>query len=223
MHDGHPLQRQWDVSHYLDATTNESVRPGQPQAFQLQGFVYVETDRALGPKDLDPHERWRGPLDEVAFVRRLVEGTPREGETNPDARSGALLLGSVLWAPVDQGPQVLLQYLKLAEDVAGPLAWRKVKGFRYLVQGIKDQRAFTKLVTGDAFIDALKLLGKMGYAFDVGVDQRQGGVWQLQGLLECIRRVRSGCTQDEHGVFVLSERPASPSGSREVQCADTAT
>jgi len=170
----------------------------------LKGFIYVETDRALGPAHLDPQERWQGPLEELAFVRSLVEGT-MQGGTNDINPQGRFLLGSVLWAPVDQGPQVLEEYLDLAQRAAGPATWQRVKGFRYLVQGIRNQEEFTNLVLGDGFVDSLKLLVMKGFVFDVGLDQRQGGVWQLEAFLECIKRVRSGCSPSEYGTFVLSE------------------
>lgn len=204
LHPGHPLQRQWLLSDYL-ATSTEALSSGQDGFGTLKGFVYVETDRALGPPGSSAsEERWKGPLEELAFLRRIVEGTLQKDEEVNGMQAKALL-GIVLWAPVDQGPAVLEEYLEMAEHAAGASTWQRVKGFRYLVQGMTDRAAFTDLVLGRNFVECLRLLGKRDYTFDVGVDQRQGGVWQLEVFLDCIKRVRIDRTPDEYGTFVLSK------------------
>jgi len=197
LYEGHPLQRQWSVSDYLSTSSRQDV-------VQLNGFIYVETDRVVGSVYQSPQERWKGPLAELAFVRSLVEGTLQDRIKNTKSQNH-FLLGSVLWAPMDQGPKILEEYLDLAEKAAGPATWQRVKGFRYLVQGITDREQFTNLVLGDKYVDCLRLLADKDYVFDVGVDQRQGGVWQLEVFLECIKRARSKCAPGRHGTFVLSE------------------
>lgn len=200
LHAGHPLQRQWSVSDYV-----ATLVPGLTQAHaDFKGFVYVETDRALGLANSADFQRWDGPLEEISFLRRIVEGNAHENEGNL-AEHADMLLGIVLWAPVNQGSHTLEQYLDRAEDIAGPNTWQRVKGFRFLVQAITDEQEFTDLVLGEAFVEWLRLLARRGYAFDVGVDQRQGGVWQLEIFLACITRVREGYTSEEYGTFVLSK------------------
>lgn len=199
LHPSHPLARQWSVADYL--ATSSPSNPHHPPSrgsYDLRGFIYVETDRAVGPTHLRPSQRWQHPLSELRHLRSVVEG---------DAEESASLLGIVPWAPVDQGARALEEYLSLAEEVAGPRTWRRVKGFRYLVQGMKQRAEFEAVVLGDAFVEGLRLLGRRGYVFDVGVDQRQGGVWQLEIFLECVRRARRGVPNAQTATLVLSKPP----------------
>ncbi|KAF1943514.1 hypothetical protein EJ02DRAFT_433090 [Clathrospora elynae] len=120
------------------------------------GFVYVETDRYLA--SLEPElkdgqgeeEEWRRkiaewakePLEEVKFLRRIVEGKGEEGDGFADADvdgdedgDGGLMKACVVWAPFHLGPALFSTYLSIAEEVAGPRLWRRVVGLRYLLQG----------------------------------------------------------------------------------------
>lgn len=40
--------------------------------------------------------------------------------------------------------------------------------------------------------------------FDVGVDERQGGVWQLEKAVDIVKRVHEGLLVEKKVVFVLS-------------------
>jgi L-rhamnono-1,4-lactonase len=73
--------------------------------------------------------------------------------------------------------------------------WKKVRGVRYLVQ---DKPPGTMLEQG--FVDGLKWLGSKGFAFDLGVDARQGGLWQLREAVEMLGRVYG----DAEVTFVIS-------------------
>jgi L-rhamnono-1,4-lactonase len=42
---------------------------------------------------------------------------------------------------------------------------------------------------GDDFVEALKWLGREGFSFDLGVDARQGGLWQLEEAVEMMQKV----------------------------------
>lgn len=101
--------------------------------------------------------------------------------------------------------------MALAERTAGAETWSRIKGFRYLLQGITDRAEFEKLVFSDDFISILKSLRGNGreFSFDVGVDQHSGGVWQLEAFAEVIERVHAGVKEGEKVVFILSRFPDS--------------
>ena len=179
------------------ATTTTTPPPPPPL---LKGFIFIETDRNnSSAKD------WTAPLQEIAWLRRIVTGQPRpdEGHTASDA---ALCLAVVPWAPVALGPSQLEKYLASAEEAAGPETWAKVKGFRYLLQ---DKPNGTALETD--FIEGLKLLGRKGYVFDLGVDQHRRGRVQLEEAVDMIDRAHEGVEREEDKVvFILSKKKREP-------------
>ncbi|KAK3325654.1 hypothetical protein B0H66DRAFT_599805 [Apodospora peruviana] len=181
-----PLADQRSVAEYNAAT-------GSPP--NLQGFVFVEVDRKNGGDS----KEWTYPLQEIAYLRRVVTGTPKDGEghTPEDAR---LCLGLVPWAPVVLGADQLSKYLSQAEKEAGPETWRKVKGFRYLLQDKPNGTALSQ-----EFIEGLKLLGQKGFVFDLGVDQHRRGRIQLEEAVEMIDRAHEGVEKEEEKVvFILN-------------------
>ncbi|KAK0638750.1 hypothetical protein B0T16DRAFT_230453 [Cercophora newfieldiana] len=160
---------------------------------ELAGFVFIEADRKN-----DDSKDWTLPLQEIAWISRIVTGKPRpdEGHTPEDAK---LCLGIIPWAPVVLGAEQLEKYLAQAEETAGPEAWGKVKGFRYLLQ---DKPNGTAL--GDKFIEGLKVLGKKGYVFDLGVDQHRRGRIQLEEAVDMIDLAHDEVEEDEKVVFILN-------------------
>lgn len=178
----HPLYSQQSLTEFHAAT-------GSPTS-----FVLIEADR----KNADSKD-WTHPLQEIEWARRIVEGKPRpnEGHAPEDAQ---LCVGIIPWAPVVLGPEQLEKYLAEAETKAGPQTWAKVKGFRYLLQ---DKPNGTAL--GDDFIEGLKVLGKRGYVFDLGIDQHRRGRVQLEEAVEMIDRAHEGVEEDEKVVFILSK------------------
>ena len=93
------------------------------------------------------------------------------------------------------------KYLAQAEEEAGPETWKKVKGFRYLLQ---DKPNGAGLEEG--FIEGLKVLGRRGFVFDVGVDQHRRGKVQLEELVEMMDKAHEGVEREEDKVvFILSE------------------
>ncbi|KAH8911966.1 amidohydrolase 2 [Coniochaeta sp. PMI_546] len=82
----HPLASQKSVSDYRTATRN-----------QVSGFIFLETDRRNAQS-----QSWTDPLAEIAWLRRIVTDSPREGEGHA-AGDGALCRAIVPWAPVDLG------------------------------------------------------------------------------------------------------------------------
>ncbi|KAK3067171.1 L-rhamnono-gamma-lactonase [Teratosphaeriaceae sp. CCFEE 6253] len=164
---------------------------------KVRGVVYVETDVSYDDPTDDVATWVRGPLDEIGFLRDVVEGRYND-------RDSEVLLGLVPWAPMHQPTHVLEEYLKLAEERAGPDAWRRVKGFRFLLQSLLDPEDFGKLTTGDDFIANLRLLGRKGFSFDVGVDQHRAGTWQMEAMTKAMQKAHVGVAEDEKAIFVIN-------------------
>ncbi|KAJ4308799.1 L-rhamnono-gamma-lactonase [Fusarium piperis] len=184
-----PLSGQRSVDEYREATAS---------APSLLGFIFVETDRK---NDLESGAAdgsgWEGPLAEVSWIKRVALGQPREGEGH-SADDAKLCLGIVPWAPLPSGVEVMERYLDRVKEEAGD-AWPKVKGFRYLVQ---DKPHGTMLE--EKFIESVKLLGRRGFVFDVGVDQHRRGKKQLEELVEFVDRVHDGVPEEEKVTLVLN-------------------
>lgn len=194
----HPLAGQHSVAEFHAATstsTNTDTNTNTNPSTQVAGFVFVETDRRN-----DAGQDWTAPLQEVAWMRRVATGAGvRAGEGHAPA-DAPLCLGLVPWAPLASGPEALGRYLEEAEAAAGPEAWARVKGFRYLLQ---DKENGTAL--GEGFVQGLKVLGRKGFVFDVGVDQHRRGRVQLEEVVEVIDRAHEGVEEGEKVVFILSE------------------
>jgi L-rhamnono-1,4-lactonase len=180
----HPLSGRHSVEEYKKAAALPS---------KLRGFVFVETDRKNGDGS-----NWEQPLEEIKWLRRIAEGTPlpNQGHTAADAK---MVLAIVPWAPLLQGPAKVEEYLVAAQKAAGE-TWPKVKGFRQLLQF-----APNGTMLGDDFIASLKLLGRKGYVFEVGVDQHRRGRIQLEETVDMIDRAHDGVPEEEKVVFVLGQ------------------
>jgi L-rhamnono-1,4-lactonase len=76
--------------------------------------------------------------------------------------------------------------------------WQKVRGVRYLVQ---DKPSGVMLRS--EFVEGLKWLGRQGLTFDLGVDARQGGIWQLEEAVQMLRMVYEGVDDDGDKVKVV--------------------
>jgi L-rhamnono-1,4-lactonase len=181
----HPLNAQHSTAEFRTAT-------GSPA--NLAGFILIEADRKN-----DAAKDWTAPLQEVAWMRRLATGQAGADEGHA-AADASLCLGFVPWAPMTLGAEELAKYLERAEEAAGAETWAKVKGFRYLLQDKPNGEAL-----GEGFIESLKVLGRKGYVFDVGVDQHRRGRVQLEEVVEMIDRAHDGVEEEEKVVFILSE------------------
>ncbi|KAJ4988836.1 amidohydrolase family protein [Stagonosporopsis vannaccii] len=198
-----------DPTHFLTKRHGiadyKSVTQSSPAGPTLSGFIYVETDRYLPSKtpgvgsnaskekiEQTLKEWARAPLQELEFLRRIVEDQAQEGD-GFDMGEGDLLKGAVVWAPFNVSHSLFNTYLALAESVAGPKLWEKVVGFRYLLQG-KEQGEVARLVGNDDWIENIVSLGNgragKGWAFDVGVDIHRDGTEPLVAVSEMIQRVR---------------------------------
>ncbi|KAL2860683.1 uncharacterized protein BJX67DRAFT_375908 [Aspergillus lucknowensis] len=204
-----PLGLQHSVDEYREAT--RSVLPAEnPQPTYLRGFIFVETDRLSSVEESASKTKsgvygWGHALDEVSFLARIASGEPIPGEGHRAEDSG-LCLGIIPWAPVPGGPEALAKYMRLVrERVKLDEVWRKVRGVRYLLQD-KPPGVMLK----PAFIEGLKWLGRQGLTFDLGVDARQGGLWQLEEAVEMLRAVYETVDDENDKVTVVIDHLCKP-------------
>ena len=183
----HPLGSQHSVNEYVQA-----VNAAEKSLEALKGFVFIETDRVSSPTS------WEEPLNEVSWLTRIATGQPLAGEGHTEEQK-KLCLGIVPWAPIPEGPEALEKYVSMVKERTGDEVFKKVKGFRYLVQ---DQPRGT--MVGEKFVEGVKWLGRHKFAFDLGVDARSGGLWQLEEASTMISRCMQ-VPEHERTVFVISE------------------
>lgn len=188
------LYKQHSIAEYRAATAT--------QHDILSGFVFLETDRKNDESDPTPEGGWKHPLAEVSWLARIAGGRPREGEGHEE-KDASLCLGIIPWAPVPAGPEALERYIDAVREVCdrdgGEGVWNKIKGFRYLLQ---DKPNGTMLEP--KFIEGLKLLGRKGFVFDVGVDQHRRGRAQLGEAVAMVERAHDGVPDNEKVTFVLN-------------------
>ncbi|CBX97734.1 hypothetical protein LEMA_P091430.1 [Plenodomus lingam JN3] len=194
MSEGHFFAKQHGIQDYLAVAT--------PKPW---GFIYVETDRYLPSPTPPLHgteneaeqeerlENWaQQPLEELRFLRRIVEDKAQEGDGFQEG-DVELMKGCVIWAPFPLAPALFKTFLRIAEGVAGPELWRRVVGFRYLLQG-KAEGEVKRIVQSEAWIENMTSLASgregKGWAFDVGVDTHRDGLEPLEAVGEMIQEVR---------------------------------
>ncbi len=207
---GDKLYRPCTIGDYVNAVNNRpdgvdrEAREGEddeeaPSGPRV-GYIFVECDRKNGANGGDD---WTGPLEEVAYLRRLVEA---EAEATTSATSTqARCLAIVPWAPVHSGPEALARYLEQAEAEAGPVVWPRVRGFRYLVQNKPHGTMLT-----EAFVASLRLLGQRGFSFDLGIDQHRRGRTQMAEVVELVGRVHGEDVPDNEKVVLVVNHLAKP-------------
>ncbi|KAL4779348.1 hypothetical protein BJX76DRAFT_91827 [Aspergillus varians] len=184
-----PLGSQHSVDQYREATNGSST---------LRGFIFLETDRVSSVEESGTHG-WAHALDEVSYLARIASGTPVQGEGH-GADDRGLCLGIVPWAPVPGGPDALEKYMALVKERAKSAeVWGKIRGVRYLVQD-KPSRVMLQ----PAFIEGLKWLGRRGLTFDLGVDARQGGFWQLEEAVQMMEKVYEGVEKKDRVTIVIN-------------------
>lgn len=183
-----PLHKQHSIEEYRAATEGSTPK----------GFIFLETDRkndlAAGEKD---GSGWKYPLMEVSWLKRIITGQPKPGEGHT-AEDASLCAAFIPWAPLPSGAAVMEKYIDLVKQEAGE-SWPKVRGFRYLLQDKPDGTMLQ-----DGFIESLKLLGRKGLVFDLGVDQHNRGRGQLEEVVEMIDRAHEGVPEDEKVTFIIS-------------------
>lgn len=193
---GMPLAKQHVLSDYCKASRQDDASISLDESV-VEGVVYVETDVRYENPSGDMTTWSKGPLDEIRFLQSIVEG--KYGDRDSDK-----LKGIVAWAPMDQPPAVLEEWLNVAEKTAGTKTWARVRGFRFLLQFIHDKAKFENLVHSKDFIRNLRILGERGFAFDVGVDQRSGGTWQLEEVCKAMKTAHEGVSKEQKVTFMVN-------------------
>ncbi|PYH93473.1 amidohydrolase family protein [Aspergillus ellipticus CBS 707.79] len=200
-----PLSSQHSIDEYRLATASVPTSPDSatPQPLYLRGFIFLETDRISSVEESGLG--WSHALDEVSFLTRIITSEPVPGEGHADV-DRQLCLGMVPWAPVPGGPALLEKYLALVKErTRTDEVFKKVRGVRYLVQ---DKPQGVMLQSG--FIDGLKWLGRRNLIFDLGVDARQGGLWQLREAAEMMRKVYRDVEKKEDRVVMIINHLCKP-------------
>lgn len=184
----HVLKRQNSVQEYCAAVSSS--------AGNLRGFIFIESDRVSSLSK----DGWGHALEEVEFLTRVARGEPREPQNEGfRAVDKGLVLGIVPWAPVPAGPDAMERYMNLAKERCGDEnVWKKIKGVRYLVQDKP-----SGMMLQPSFIESLKWLGNNELSFDLGVDARSGGIWQLREACEMLRLLRGSGRIDGMGQVKL--------------------
>jgi L-rhamnono-1,4-lactonase len=167
----HILNRGHTVDVYKAATSGVS---------NLVGFVFLETDRKSGLSE----NQWDDPLQEAAFLSRIVRGKPLPDEGH-EAVDSKLALGVVPWAPIPAGRDALAKYVSKIWDMYPGDYRDKVKGFRYLLQD-KPRNVMLQ----ENFIDGLVWLGEHNLSFDLGIDARSTGLFQLKEAIQMMEKLR---------------------------------
>lgn len=214
----HFLSKRHGILDYKDAIQSS------PAGSALKGFIYVETDRYLPSKTPDTSpiagkeevrkalEDWaKAPIEELKFLRRLVEEEPQEGD-GFEQGDGSLMRGAVVWAPFHLPCSLFQTYLTIVEEVAGPKLWEEIVGFRYLLQG-KEEGEVRKLISSEDWVENIASLGKgrrgKGWTFDVGVDIHRDGTEPAGAVSDMIQKVREREARNETKTlpvrFVLSK------------------
>lgn len=187
---GFILSKQHVLSNYVSVSSS----------YPPSAVVYIETDRRLEDPSTSSLTTWAAqPIEELLFLRSIVEG-------EYGARDAEVLKGIIPWAPVHRGKALFEQWLALAQKTMGAKTWGRVKGFRFLLQAITDRTEFEKLVLSEDFIAILKSFNQPGrqFSFDVGVDQRSGGTWQLEVFAQVLERVYRDVPEEQRTVFIMS-------------------
>ncbi|PVI08340.1 hypothetical protein DM02DRAFT_665713 [Periconia macrospinosa] len=198
MQPGHKLTRRHGITEYRASTSSSPFQPA--------GFVYVETDRhlpSLTPESSSPDtisdeelKKWaRAPLQELEFLRRVVEGSSEDLENDgfDPASDPELVKGLVVWAPFHLPSAVFDRYLAIAEKTLGEKAWKRVVGFRYLLQGQGVEGVKTAAENAEFVGNVVKLAGMdggKGKVFDVGADAHRDGIEAVEVVGELVEKVR---------------------------------
>jgi L-rhamnono-1,4-lactonase len=218
-----PKNHGWmtDPAHIL--TKRHGISDYLRVAPDVDGFVYVETDRYLPSAlpdininsdkvDEEALRAWcKEPLEEIKFLRRVVEGEADEEIDGVGTGQEERMKGVVLFAPFHLPPPYFNTYLRIARETASPTLWRKVVGFRYLLQG-KGEGEVERLVSSEDWISNLLSLSKSaehggkagGWVFEVGADVHRDGTAGLEAIVKMVREVRKQESHQAPVRFVLS-------------------
>lgn len=195
---GHPLHKRHELHDYLASANPDPKTEAEAEAkaqldYEVQGVVVVEADRKFH-LDEQSEPAWEHPLREAEWLTAVAR----------DQQHGSKILAIVPWIPLELGPAGMQRYVSALRSRITPDRWQLVKGFRYLLQ---DKPRGTML--SGAVIDGVKWLGEKRWAFDLGIDFRSGGAWQLKEAVKMIE-VAGDVRDEETGkmrscVIVISQ------------------
>jgi L-rhamnono-1,4-lactonase len=170
-----------DLPHLSWMTADSSLNAAHSQSeytrsssYDVSGYIFVETDRSFPlPLTVSP-STLQHPLKEISYALSLYTSSATPA-----------LLGMIPFAPVPLGSAGMRKWWELVltlgrrETVEG-----MVRGVRYLVQD-KPRRTLTEA----GFVDGVRWVLERGWVFELGVDVRSGGMWQLEEAVEVMREL----------------------------------
>lgn len=193
-----------------------------PVPVQVAGYLFVEADRSYSLPLLPPPgsestisvdadavtaEAISHPLDEISFAQRIY--TAATNNTSGGAGNAGRMLGMIPWAPIPLGAAGMDAWWALAQNCAGDpdprTVQEMVRGVRFLVQD-----APRDTLTAPGFLDGVRWVLRRGLAFDLGIDVRSGGLWQLADAAEFCARLLLPGRGTERGWVVISLSPFPP-------------
>lgn len=190
-----PLNGQHSIGEYLSSTSHSTT------SRKSLGFVFVETDRKCHLAD---DSGWKGPLEEFEFVYKA--GTGKDPRYRDSAKA---VLGIVPWAPLPKGRGAMQRYKdqlrKISDEKDEGVKIRLLKGFRFLLQFHPPG-----FMLDESFIDSLKWMGEEGYVFELTVDCRGKGLWQLEEAVELLKRAHGGVQEDKKVGLIVGTYTPSP-------------
>jgi len=164
-----PLRSSYSTDEYTAASSSSN----------LEGFIFVETDRLhtlphppFIPSEVTAH--LKHALSEIEFAVG-IHRHPQAGQPK--------LLGMVSFAPLPLGKEGMEVWASVLPEGAEEI----VKGVRYLVQ---DKPSGT--INAKRFVQGIRWVLERDWVFDLGVDLRSGGVWQLNEAVEALSAVIEG-------------------------------
>ncbi|KAF8247347.1 hypothetical protein K440DRAFT_584688, partial [Wilcoxina mikolae CBS 423.85] len=166
-----PLRSSHTPTEYALSTTSAPVR----------GYIFVETDRSYPlPLTVSP-TTLKHPLQEITYALSLYTSSSSSSSSPP-------MVGMIPFAPVPLGSSGMQEWWDLVLEL-GPRETidRMIRGVRYLVQ---DKPRGT--MTEEGFVDGLRWVLQRGWVFELGVDVRSGGVWQLEKAVEVMKTLGEG-------------------------------
>ena len=173
-----------------------------PKLADFKGFVFIEADRlytipsdeAISQNDTVALKKaWQWSLEDFEFVYGLSKTDPY----------GMYVLGIVPWAPMNLGALAVERFYELlgVEGEGGVDRKRMLKGFRYQVQ---DKPSGT--IGEVRFRESMEWVWKKGLVVEIGVNTRNGGLWQLEEAVKAVQHVvKDSKRAGGVGAFVISQ------------------
>ncbi|KAI5813047.1 hypothetical protein BZA77DRAFT_129354 [Pyronema omphalodes] len=181
-----PLAGTFDPARYSSCSSSSN----------LTGYIFVETDRSYPSPISATADGLKNPLNEISMALEIFTS------------SNSKLLGMVPFAPLPLGSAGMQSWWDLALKLGDSPAKveKMIRGVRYLVQ---DKPRGTLSCPG--FVEGITwTLGK-GMVFELGVDTRSTGLWQLEEAVQVMRDVLDGGKENgEQKGWVVIDHMAKP-------------